>query len=103
VGKRIRERILKRKNGLRAHYRRAKVGSTVKSIFHPMAVVAAFDEGLGDGKAGFGIESNCGGVVGFDAEDDRGITSGASGVNEGGQDGFAEALSARLGGGQQVR
>ncbi len=67
-----------------------------------MPVIAALGEGLGDGKAEFGVETNGGGVVGFDAEGDGCVTSGTGGVDEGGQDGFAESLSTRLGGDADV-
>lgn len=71
-------------------------------ILHPMPMIAAFGEGLGDGKTEFGVEANGGGIVGFDAERNGLITGGASRLDEGGQDGLAEALSARLGGDADV-
>ena len=65
-------------------------------------MITAFGEGVGDGKTEFGVEANGGGIVGFDAESNGLITGGASRLDEGGQDGLAEALSARLGGDADV-
>ena len=56
-------------------------------------MVAAFGEGFGDGKTKFGVKGKRGGVVGFDAEDNGFVPGCAGGFDEGGEQGFAEALS----------
>ena len=61
-------------------------------------MVTAFAEGFGDCKAEFGVKRNGGGIVGFYAENDGFVPGAAGGIDKGGEQGFAKALSARGGG-----
>jgi hypothetical protein len=61
-------------------------------------MITAFAEGFDDCKAEFGVKRNGGGIICFDAENDGCVPGAAGGIDEGGEQGFAKALSTRGGG-----